>query len=135
MHARRLVLRFFNALLPGRGEPDLTREISSHLGLLDDARVAGTANGLQGGSFTLFSYDLYRVLRYERIFDGLCAVQSSKSRVTVRRPGVNETEPAFARLVSANYFDVLGTRPALGRVLGPTDAEASAPPVAVISYR
>jgi macrolide transport system ATP-binding/permease protein len=103
--------------------------------LLGDARGSGTAIGLQGGSFTLFSYDLYRRLRDERIFDGLCAVQSSKSRVSVRRPGVNDTEPAFARLVSANYFDVLGTRAALGRVLGPADDAASAPPVAVVSYR
>jgi predicted permease len=103
--------------------------------LLGDARGSGSAIGLQGGSFTLFSYDLYRVLRDDRIFDGLGAVQSSKSRVSVRRPGVNDPEPAFARLVSENYFDVLGTRAALGRVLGPADAAASAPPVAVVSYR
>src|SRR5712671_2901269 len=103
--------------------------------LLGDARGSGSAIGLQGGSFTLFSYDLYRVLRDEHVFDGLCAVQSSKSRVSVRRPGVNDTEPAFARLVSENYFDVLGTTAALGRVLGPADAEAAAPPVAVVSYR
>ena len=52
----------------------------------------------------------YRRLRDEHIFDGLCAVQSSKSRISVRRPGTNGSEPVFARLVSANYFDVLGTR-------------------------
>ncbi len=103
--------------------------------LLGDARGSGTAIGLQGGSFTLFSYDLYRRLRDERIFDGLCAVQSSKSRISVRRPGTNGSEPVFARLVSANYFDVLGTRVVIGRVLGPADDAASAPPVAVVSFR
>src|SRR5712671_4932436 len=237
MEARRLVLRFFNALRPGRAERELTRELESHVALLEDeyrrrglaagdaraaaqralgstmhakdihrdarsfiwiddarrdvlyairtlrrtpgfaalavltlalgigattaiftliddvllrllpvrdarglvllgdARGSGSAIGLQGGSFTLFSYDLYRVLRDEHVFDGLSAVQSSKSRVSVRRPGVNDTEPAFARLASENYFDVLGTSAALGRVFGPADAAASAPPVAVISHR
>lgn len=103
--------------------------------VLGDARGSGTAIGMQGGSFTLFSYDLYHRLRDEHVFAGLCAVQSSKSQVSVRRPGMNDTEPAFARLVSANYFDVLGTKAALGRVLEASDEAASAPPVAVVSYR
>jgi len=103
--------------------------------VLGDARGSGTAVGLQGGSFTLFSHDLYRALRDEAIFDALCAVQSSKSRVSVRRRGVAETEPVFTRLVSANYFDVLGTRAAAGRLLEAADDTASAPPVAVVSFR
>ena len=36
MHARRLVLRFCNALRPWRAESDLAREISAHLALLED---------------------------------------------------------------------------------------------------
>jgi macrolide transport system ATP-binding/permease protein len=103
--------------------------------VLGDTRGSGTAIGTQGGLFTLFSYDLYQRLRDERVFDGLCAVQSSKSRVSVRRRGANDTESAFARLVSANYFDVLGTRAVLGRVLEAADEAASAVPVAVISHR
>ncbi len=102
--------------------------------VLGDTRGSGTAVGMQGGSFTLFSYDLYQRLRDEHVFDALCAVQSSKSLVSVRRPGMNDAEPAFARLVSANYFDVLGTGAAIGRVLEPGDEAASAPPVAVVSY-
>lgn len=35
-HARRFFLRLANALRPGRAEPDLAREISSHLTLLED---------------------------------------------------------------------------------------------------
>jgi len=103
--------------------------------VLGDARGSGTAIGLQGGSFTLFSTDLYGALRDASIFDGLCAVQSSKSRVSVRRRGESGTEPAFAKFVSANYFDVLGTRTALGRVFEPADDAASAPPVAVVSFQ
>ena len=102
---------------------------------LGDARGSGTALGLQGGSFTLFSYDLYRRLRDEDLFDGLCAVQSSKSRVSVRRSGASDAQPAFARVVSANYFDVLGTRAALGRLFQPADDTPAAQPVAVMSHR
>jgi predicted permease len=38
-------------------------------------------------------------------------------------------------LVTANYFDVLGARPELGRLFRPEDGEAGATPVTVISYR
>ena len=47
------------------------------------------------------------------------------------------TERAWAELVSANYFDVLGVKPALGRAFLPEEDanRAGAFPVAVISYR
>ena len=35
-HVRRFFLRLGNALRPGRAEPDLAREVSSHLRLLED---------------------------------------------------------------------------------------------------
>jgi predicted permease len=38
-------------------------------------------------------------------------------------------------LVTANYFDLLGALPELGRLLRPEDGEAGATPVTVISYR
>ncbi|MGH7575024.1 MAG: ABC transporter permease, partial [Longimicrobiales bacterium] len=37
--------------------------------------------------------------------------------------------------VTANFFDVLGARPVLGRLLRPEDGAEGAPPVAVISYQ
>jgi putative ABC transport system permease protein len=37
--------------------------------------------------------------------------------------------------VSANFFDVLGARPALGRLLRPEDGAASAPAAIVLSHR
>src|SRR2546430_8603943 len=103
--------------------------------LLGDARGAGTAIGSQDGSFTLFSYDLYRHLGGAGALDPVCAVQSSKSRASVRRSGTRVSDAAWTKLVSGNYFDVLGTRPALGRLLAPSDAAAGAPPVAVVSFR
>lgn len=38
-------------------------------------------------------------------------------------------------LVSGNYFQVLGARPALGRLLDPSDDQPGAPRAAVLSYR
>ena len=43
-------------------------------------------------------------------------------------------ETAYAQAVSGNYFDVLGVRPAAGRLLGPHDDRADAPPAAVLGY-
>jgi macrolide transport system ATP-binding/permease protein len=103
--------------------------------VLGDTRGSGTAIGRQGGSFTLFSYDLYQRLLAARVFDGLCAVQSSKSRVSVRRPGAPVDDGAYARFVSTNYFDVLGTGAALGRLLAPADDDPAAPAAAVVSFR
>ena len=37
-------------------------------------------------------------------------------------------------IVSGNYFETLGVRPAVGRVLAPSDDQPSAPTVAVLSY-
>jgi predicted permease len=41
---------------------------------------------------------------------------------------------ADGAFVSGSYFNVLGTRPAIGRLLQPTDDSTGAPPVAVISH-
>jgi predicted permease len=46
-----------------------------------------------------------------------------------------EPEALTSARVSPNYFDVLGTRPALGRGFTAAEGEAGAPPVALISYR
>jgi predicted permease len=45
-----------------------------------------------------------------------------------------QAERAFGGVVSGNYFQVLGIRPALGRLIGPEDDRRGAPAVAVISH-
>lgn len=46
-----------------------------------------------------------------------------------------KTERAYAQLVSGNFFDVLGLKPSMGRLLMPADtARPGSDPVAVISY-
>jgi predicted permease len=48
--------------------------------------------------------------------------------------GTKVPERVVTGVVSANYFDVLGVKPALGRLITPADETLSAPPVLVLSY-
>jgi MacB-like periplasmic core domain len=48
--------------------------------------------------------------------------------------GAGEAERLYGSLTTANYFTVLGTRPALGRLFQDEDDKPGAAPVAVISY-
>ena len=54
------------------------------------------------------------------------------ARVAVRQSTSDRIEPAWAMLVSGDYFEVLGLRMAMGRGLQPAD-ESSRAPVAVLS--
>ena len=96
------------------------------------------APGPNSGMFTgdrsrrLFSYPEYRSLRDRgRMFDGLIA----RYPVGVNFSYEGPAEAAAGELVSGNFFDVLGIRPALGRLLSPQDdLIKGAHPVAVIGY-
>jgi predicted permease len=103
--------------------------------LLGDARGRGVAIGQHGQSFVLFSYDLYKHLRDANVFDGLCAFQSAEDSVAARRAGSNAARPAAARLVSGNYFQLLGVNAVVGRTIVPSDDAPGARPVAVVSFR
>src|SRR3984957_18327621 len=48
--------------------------------------------------------------------------------------GSKEPERVVTGVVSGNYFDVLGVKPLLGRLLIPADDSLTAPPVLVLSY-
>lgn len=50
------------------------------------------------------------------------------------RVGDTQSLPAQGKLVFANYFDVLGVRPVLGRAFR-LEKESAAQPVVVVSYR
>jgi predicted permease len=86
----------------------------------------------------IFSYQLYTELR-----DGTQLVPtlfasgySSRLDVILPEPTASggEAERAAGRLVSGNYFEVLGVRTAVGRTLTMEDDRPGAPPVAVISH-
>ena len=48
--------------------------------------------------------------------------------------GTSNPERVVTGVVSANYFDVLGVKPVLGRLITPADENKNAPPVLVLSY-
>jgi predicted permease len=105
--------------------------------VLGPAIGSGDETGIPGdGSFSLYSYDLYKRLQNTDVFSGLCAVQSTRQTgVSVRRAGWAQAELGQVKLVSGNYFDVLGVSAALGRAIAFTDDTVSASPVAVVSSR
>jgi predicted permease len=75
---------------------------------------------------------MYRELASKSsVFAGLLARHATGVSVGFR----GETEMADGELVSGNYFDVLGVRPAIGRVLTPDDDRVpGAHPVVVLSH-
>jgi len=79
-----------------------------------------------------FSYPMYRDLRdHNSVFSGLIATDWTQVGVQWH----NQPELVTAELVSGNYFDELGVRPALGRVLvASDDLVADANPVVVLSF-
>src|ERR1700722_9431124 len=79
-----------------------------------------------------FSYPMYKDLRdRNEVFAGLLA----SFHVQVNVAGHGESQLAEGVLVSGNYFQVLGVRPFLGRVLTSQDETApGANPVTVLSY-
>jgi predicted permease len=48
--------------------------------------------------------------------------------------GTKEPERVVTGVISANYFDVLGVKPVLGRLIAPSDESPNATPVLVLSY-
>lgn len=105
--------------------------------VLGPAHGSGSGTGMpRDGSFSLYSYDLYGHLQNTQVFADLCAVQSTtETGVGVRRAGWSRSELGQARLVSGNYFHVLGVNAAFGRALAPSDDSGNAQPVAVVSSR
>ncbi len=100
-------------------------------GVADSGRLS-FIEAVSGGGYPSSSWLEYRDLAARvQSFESLGA-----SRMAPLQVGeTGRTERAYAQLVSGNFFDVLGIRPALGRLL--TDADAAQPgqaPVAVISY-
>ncbi|HVW77312.1 MAG TPA: ABC transporter permease [Alloacidobacterium sp.] len=84
------------------------------------------------GGRAYFSYPMYRDLRDKSsVFAGLIATASHSAGFSWH----NSSESVSAEIVSGNYFDVLGIRPAAGRLFSPADETVQgANPVAVISF-
>src|SRR5262245_12029995 len=72
-----------------------------------------------GDNAASFSYPMYKDLRDRgaNVFSGLLA----RFAIPLSVAGAGQTERADGELVSGNYFEVLGVRPALGRVFSQED--------------
>lgn len=103
--------------------------------ILTNPADAGMWHGIADGERSIISYPEFLQLR-DRLttLSGLCAAQSFLDRWHVRISG-GEQEETQGRLVSENYFSVLGVDPAIGRVFNEQDATGPGKdPYAVISY-
>lgn len=97
-----------------------------------DRLVDVYATEANGSSFHTFSYPDYLYYREQnKVFDGLMAYTG----VPINLNAGAQPERIFGIIASGNYFDVLGTRPALGRFFLPEeDQTPGTHPVVVISY-
>jgi predicted permease len=91
----------------------------------------------QENEFSLVSYELYKHFRDNtKGFAELAAFAAYDGLFGVRRSGGSEAAQGYpGEYVSGNYFTMFGISAYAGRVLTPSDDQAGAPPVAVMSYR
>lgn len=79
---------------------------------------SGSASSFGGDEHNYFSYPMYKDLRDKnQVFSGIIAADKTYVGVSWR----NHAEDADAEVVSGNYFQMLGLKPAVGRLLVPQD--------------
>jgi len=90
-------------------------------------------NNAASKTFPTFSYPNYKDLRDRNdVFSDLIAYRFSA--LSLSHDGVNER--LWGYVVTGNYFEALGVKAALGRVISPEDDRSpGAHPVAVLSYK
>jgi putative ABC transport system permease protein len=93
---------------------------------------SGSTSSFGGGARNYFSYPMYKDLRDQSTsFAGMAAADRAGVGISWHNQATSED----AELVSGNYFDLLGLRPALGRLLTSSDEGAkNANPVVVLGY-
>jgi putative ABC transport system permease protein len=93
----------------------------------------GTFVGKGWGSGNLLPHPFFRALKSENtVFEGLCARHPTSVHVSLDR---GFPEQANAEIVSGSYFDVLGVRPAAGRLLEESDdVTPGGHPAVVVSH-
>ncbi|HVA63694.1 MAG TPA: ABC transporter permease [Terriglobales bacterium] len=106
------------------------------LAILTDPTDSGTSYGTSGGTRSLLGYSEYLSLRdHNQVFSGLLAAESDTQKPDLEWGGDAALEPAQTKLVSANYFSVLGISAYRGRIFAANEGvKIGADPVAVMSY-
>lgn len=103
--------------------------------MLTDPNQSGVSSGLSTGERGLLSYAEYVQLRdHSTTLAGLCVAEAEQNRWQLKIGGGSQEE-AQGKLVSEDYFSVLGIDPAIGRFFNRDEAKGSGQdPFAVISY-
>src|ERR1700674_1467704 len=102
-------------------------------GITNPREVVSLVVGKPGDNPMGFTYSDVQAVRVgQQSFSGITACWFAELSLT----GKGKPERFFGMVTSANYFDVLGVRPVLGRTFLPAEDEKPGDaPVAVISYR
>jgi predicted permease len=93
---------------------------------------SGSMSSFGGDTTNYFSYPMYKDLRDQnQVFTGMLAADRTDVGVSWR----NQAEDKGAEVVTGNYFQLLGLKPAVGRLFTQQDDTAkNANPVVVLSY-
>ena len=83
-----------------------------------------------GSRDNLSSHEFEDIRDHDQSLSGAFAFDTTRFLASVN----GQTDHLLGQCVSANFFSVLGVRPALGRALTLQDDQAGQPPVVVISY-
>jgi predicted permease len=102
-------------------------------GVSKSNEIVSLTQGYPGGNPLGFSYPELEAMRDgQQSFSGITACMFAPMSLT----GKGKPERVWGMVASANYFEVLGVRPILGRGFLPgEDEKQGGAPVAVISYR
>jgi hypothetical protein len=102
-------------------------------GIANPSEVVALLQGKSTDDFDTFTYPDIEALRDgQQSFKGITACMFAPMILT----GKGKPDRVWGMVASANYFDVLGVRPILGRTFLPAeDKKPGGAPVAVISYR
>src|SRR5688500_1030172 len=103
-------------------------------GIADPGRVVDIGRGMRGEGFDNFGYPLFEALRERsRLFAGMSALRYEPAGMSMSDG--SSSELVYGSLVSGTFFDVLGTRPAVGRFFIPEeDRSPGTHPVIVLSH-
>lgn len=100
---------------------------------VSDLEGSGFGSNKEGITSYSFSYPQYQQFKAENhIFSDTFAFAANNDAENIGIDGRAET--AVMQGVSGNYFEGLGVKPVLGRLITPEDDQESAPATAVVSY-
>jgi len=105
------------------------------VGVVTPATLVDIGRTVRGEGFDNFGYPMFEAMRHRStLIDGMSAHRFGMDVMNLG--DAQRSERVFAALVSGNYFDVIGTRPAAGRFFLPEeDRTPGTHPVVVLSHK